>query len=370
MSNCRRPFISIFPPCPSNCPEPTENTFQNGNLAGVGVFDNVTAGLVTFRGIQGDGTYINVALDSDNKTLVVSLNEENISGGVPLATETVAGKLEVATQAETVAGTADDRIVTPKKLAALTASTTQAGLATLATDAATQTGTSTTTAVTPAGLKSVTDTIKATRTVDNAAARGAAVPDFIGQVLVQKDTQELYISTATTAGAWVIKTSEPTPGGTNGQIQYNNGGLLGGIGSSSWNGSTLVVPGSITPASTVTNSIGSPLLRYLLVYGSPVLNVTTITSGIDDVTLTTSQAGVIKVVSAGTVALPASAEDGTPFVIINGSGATLNISGNQSDHGNVASASEINGYDTVTMTCISNQWVWTSVRGTSEITGA
>lgn len=45
---------------------------------------------------------------------------------------------------------------------------------------------------------------KVTVTVADAAARAALVPDFTGQVLVQLDNNNVYVSTATTAGAWSL----------------------------------------------------------------------------------------------------------------------------------------------------------------------
>ena len=41
-----------------------------------------------------------------------------------------------------------------------------------------------------------------TKTVSNSAGRTAATPDFIGQVLSQRDTRKLYFGTALTAGSW------------------------------------------------------------------------------------------------------------------------------------------------------------------------
>lgn len=76
----------------------------------------------------------------------------------PQATETVKGVAELATQTETNAGTDDERIVTPAKLAARTATETRTGIAELATAAEVQAGTDTTRIVTPAGLASRTAT--------------------------------------------------------------------------------------------------------------------------------------------------------------------------------------------------------------------
>lgn len=48
-----------------------------------------------------------------------------------------------------------------------------------------------------------------TKTWLNAAERATAVPDFIGQVGVQRDTARVYIGTALTAGSWSLVVGDP-----------------------------------------------------------------------------------------------------------------------------------------------------------------
>jgi hypothetical protein len=107
---------------------------------------------------------INAHVDSpsayikDSSGAIVKLAGKGAIGGTA-ATETVAGIAELATQAETDAGTDDQRIVTPLKLRTAVgtlvpaATDTQAGKVELATATETTTGTDATRAVTPAGLK-------------------------------------------------------------------------------------------------------------------------------------------------------------------------------------------------------------------------
>lgn len=65
--------VYVTPPCGTDCPPNASNTFQNNNLAGIGVFDNVTNGLVSFRGIEGDGEFIGVTLDATNHAVKLSV---------------------------------------------------------------------------------------------------------------------------------------------------------------------------------------------------------------------------------------------------------------------------------------------------------
>jgi hypothetical protein len=77
--------------------------------------------------------------------------------GASAASETAAGIAEIATQSEVDAGTDNERIVTPLKLAGRTATETRTGLVELASATETSTGTDNTRAVHPAGLKSTLD---------------------------------------------------------------------------------------------------------------------------------------------------------------------------------------------------------------------
>jgi len=76
----------------------------------------------------------------------------------PQATETVKGVAEIATTAEAQAGTDDERIITPKKLQDVTATSLRKGVIQLASNAESQTGTDTAKAITPASLAARTAT--------------------------------------------------------------------------------------------------------------------------------------------------------------------------------------------------------------------
>lgn len=87
-----------------------------------------------------------------------SVTVGDITFANPPATETVRGVAEIATQAETEAGTDDERFITPKKLAGLFATAARRGIVRLATALETITGTDAEKAITPAGLAAVTST--------------------------------------------------------------------------------------------------------------------------------------------------------------------------------------------------------------------
>jgi hypothetical protein len=63
-----------------------------------------------------------------------------------------------------------------------------------------------------------------TKTFANAAERGVAVPDFLGQVGTQRDTNTGYIGTALTAGAWTLGTSGVADGAIS-TAKLQNGAL-------------------------------------------------------------------------------------------------------------------------------------------------
>lgn len=87
-----------------------------------------------------------------------SVTVGDITFDYPQASETVKGVAEIATTAEAQAGTDDTRMLTPKKLQDVTATTTRSGVIELATNAETQAGTDAERAVTPASLASLTAT--------------------------------------------------------------------------------------------------------------------------------------------------------------------------------------------------------------------
>lgn len=177
--------------------------FENANLVGVGVFDNVTDYLVQFRGIVSDSAALTVTLDAGDNTIVLAFDQDALVADIPDADTTTRGILETATNAEALAKAATNKILTPSNLAVLTASDTFAGFVELATDAETQAGVSTTLAVTPAGLAS-TIVLSNTVTWADSVARLAATPSFDGQFGVQLDTNIPYFSDGSVVGDFVM----------------------------------------------------------------------------------------------------------------------------------------------------------------------
>lgn len=190
--------------CPSDCPEVVEYTFENINLNGVGVFDNLAGTVVSFRGIASGNAMAVIALNAVNHTAVITLDANAIVAALPAATTAQVGVLETATDAEALAKGANDKIVTPSNFAAMDSTTTFAGLIEIATNAETLAGLSATLAVPPAGLAAVIATLEQTATFANAVARAAAVPAFDGQLGAQLDTNEAYIATGVGAGNWLL----------------------------------------------------------------------------------------------------------------------------------------------------------------------
>jgi hypothetical protein len=74
-------------------------------------------------------------------------------------------------------------------------------------------------------------------------------------------------------GTWATPVSGGTPGGSNTQVQYNNGGSFGGISGATTNGTTLtlVAPVLGTPASvTLTNATGLPVATGIAGFGTGI----------------------------------------------------------------------------------------------------
>lgn len=164
------------------------------------MFDNQTGSVVGFRGVASANVFMTVALDAPNKVALFTIDVNALAAAMPAATTAQAGVLETATDAEAIAKTATDKIVTPSNFAAMASSQTFQGLVELATDAETITGTSTTLAVTPAGLAAVLVSSSGTETWADAPARLGATPDFAGQFGVQLDLDLAFISTGVAAG--------------------------------------------------------------------------------------------------------------------------------------------------------------------------
>ncbi len=116
------------------------------------IISNETADNMTIKTVANAGVVVNAGT---RVAVVVDPVADDVFsiGDIPLATETVAGIAEIATQAEVDAGTDDERIVTPLKLAAAAslpqATETVRGAAELATQAETDLGTDDERIITP-----------------------------------------------------------------------------------------------------------------------------------------------------------------------------------------------------------------------------
>lgn len=260
-------------PRPSVCCAPTQEsvlyTFENGNLTGVGVFDNETDFLVQFRGIVSDSSSLTVTLNAVDNTIVLDFDSAALVADIPDATTTQRGILETSTNAEAQAKAATDKILTPSNLAALGGTTTFSGLLELATDAETITGTDTVRATTPAGVAAAAALYK-TMTFADAVARGAAVPGFAGQFGAQLDTEQAYVAGSAAAGDW------------NGLFTFGGITTMSGATTLNLNGSSLTLTGGgLVIDGTNTNSFGG---NYTFNNATVTLsNVTTWDFGTDTV---------------------------------------------------------------------------------------
>lgn len=131
----------------------------------------------------------------------------------PQATETVKGVAEIATTSETLAGTDNERIVTPAKLAARTATETRTGIVELATDAEVQAGSDTTRAVTPAGLDSRTATTTRTGLIELATDAEVQTGTDANRA-VSPASLRACTATATRIGVVELATDSETQTGT------------------------------------------------------------------------------------------------------------------------------------------------------------
>jgi hypothetical protein len=193
-------------PRPSVCCTPTvesvEYTFENGNLIGIGVFDNDTDNLVQFRGIVSDSAALTVTLDPADVAIVLSFDQDALVADIPDADTTTRGILETATNAEAIAKAATNKILVPSNLAAIGASDTFAGLVELATDVETQAGISTTLAITPAGLASTYADVPTQQQFSDSVARNAAFPTTEGQIGFQLDADLMFVGFGTGVAEW------------------------------------------------------------------------------------------------------------------------------------------------------------------------
>lgn len=279
--------VKVYPNAPAVCPDTPEYLFENDNLSGVGVFSEASGTNILFRGIASSGGTIDVTLDAVNKTVNVELDADIVAGNFPDATTVIKGKTAYSTNAEALAKASTTKAVTPSNFAAMGASTTFAGFVELATQAETQLGTSTTLAVTPDGLKSVTNGLLATQSVANDAARAAAIPAAVGQLLLQRDVGAIYRSTSLIAGSWALAAIPQT--GTwdipdlelrtdFGSMKFNSAGdirvtqAMGWEGDASFYGnvdftsiSTVKFSGVAVPAASVVLSAGAGELSSALI---------------------------------------------------------------------------------------------------------
>lgn len=106
---------------------------------------DTTVGYLNGKLLAGEGIDFALGSAGADETLTIKCED---------ATKTNKGVAELATDAETLALSESDKIVTPANLAALNAGAAQEGLVELATDAETLVGTDTARAVTPANVAS------------------------------------------------------------------------------------------------------------------------------------------------------------------------------------------------------------------------
>jgi len=145
--NCRGDVVIVT--CPQPCPETQTITIQSNNLTGISVLDSWDGTTGNFRGVVAGNSMVTVTLDNVNHTIVITPQAAAIAAALPSATTTQVGVLETATDAEALAKSATDKIVTPSNFAAMGATTSFAGLIEIATLAEVQAGTATNLAVVP-----------------------------------------------------------------------------------------------------------------------------------------------------------------------------------------------------------------------------
>ena len=175
---------------------------------------NIGAGAKVFKGISGIGNKEIRTIEQGDDILVTE-ETDTIKISNPSATEAIKGVAEIATQAETDAGTDDERYITPLKLNAFVddptnlpnATEIQRGVIELATQVETNTGTDTERAITPATLNGrvATETLSGILEVaTQAEADALSVDDKIitpGKIPISSETQQGVVELATQAEA-------------------------------------------------------------------------------------------------------------------------------------------------------------------------
>lgn len=176
----------------------------NINVGGVGAYDSTSGGTqFNFRGVGSANAMLSVSLDAPNALILLTVSASAIAAALPSATTTQAGVLETATDAEAIAKTATDKIVTPSNFAAMASTTTFAGLAEIATQAEVTAGVASTVFVAPDTLAVLLATKKYTTTFADAVARAALAPTFDGQFGSQIDTNQGFVANGVGAGSWL-----------------------------------------------------------------------------------------------------------------------------------------------------------------------
>lgn len=183
MSRCGSPVV-IVAQCQPECPETPEITLQNINLSGIGVLDSWDGLTGDFRGVASANSMVGVTLDNVNHNVLLTVSVTAIADAFRAATTTQTGILETATDAEAIAKTATDKLITPSNFAAMPASTTFAGFIEIATNAEVLAGASGTLAVVPSSLASRNFFSLATGSSNATGAGGTTLDISAGGIVI------------------------------------------------------------------------------------------------------------------------------------------------------------------------------------------
>lgn len=154
MSRCGQPAV-IIAQCQPDCPETPEIELESINLSGIAILDSWDGLTGNFRGVASANSMLGVTLDNTNHNALLTISATAIADAFRAATTTQTGILETATDAEAIAKTATDKLITPSNFAAMSASTSFAGFIEIATNAEVLAGASGTLAVVPSSLASM-----------------------------------------------------------------------------------------------------------------------------------------------------------------------------------------------------------------------